>query len=178
MDPFVHLVAALNEHAVRFVVIGVAGANHYARSGATVFTTEDFDLFLPPDPANALRSWVASEAAGLQLFCGDEPLDRPRDEFLARQIVSRRALVRATDALQLHVDLTLVMAGFEFEPVWAERRLFAVEGVQVPVARLTHIVQSKAAVGRPKDRLFLATHEEALRDLIGREDGNKDRTGS
>jgi len=27
-------------------------------------------------------------------------------------------------------------------------------------------VQSKAAAGRPKDRLFLATHEEALRDLM------------
>jgi hypothetical protein len=41
-----------------------------------------------------------------------------------------------------------------------------VEGVEVPVARLRHIVDSKAAVGRPKDRLFLATHEEALRHLL------------
>jgi len=42
------------------------------------------------------------------------------------------------------------------------------ERYDVPVARLRHIVESKAAAGRPKDRLFLATHEEALRDLLRR----------
>ena len=44
------------------------------------------------------------------------------------------------------------------------------DGVEVPVARLSHVVRSKAAVGRPKDLLLLATHEEALRDLLKRED--------
>jgi hypothetical protein len=44
--------------------------------------------------------------------------------------------------------------------------VFKVEGVRVPVASLSDIVASKAAAGRPKDRLFLATHEEALRDLV------------
>ena len=34
-----------------------------------------------------------------------------------------------------------------------------------------HIVVSKAAAGRPKDRLFLATHEEALRELGRRRRG-------
>lgn len=49
------------------------------------------------------------------------------------------------------VDLSLVMAGFDFETVWAERRIFMVEGVDIPVARLRHIVESKAAAGRLKD---------------------------
>lgn len=57
------------------------------------------------------------------------------------------------------------MAGFTFEEVWSRRRTFIVGGVAVPVARLTDIVQSKAAAGRPKDCLFLATHEEAIRPL-------------
>jgi hypothetical protein len=84
-------------------------------------------------------------------------------------VVDTRALVRATDGRTLDVDLTLTMSGFDFETVWRERRLFRAEGVDVPVARLRHIVESKAAAGRPKDRLFLATHEEALRDLLRRE---------
>jgi hypothetical protein len=58
------------------------------------------------------------------------------------------------------------MEGFEFEEVWRQRRLFKVERVDIPVARLSHIVASKAAAGRPKDHLFLATHEEALRSLL------------
>jgi len=58
------------------------------------------------------------------------------------------------------------MAGFEFEQVWTSRRVFTVAGVDLPVARLSQIVASKAAAGRPKDRLFLETHKEALRELL------------
>jgi hypothetical protein len=63
------------------------------------------------------------------------------------------------------------MAGFAFDDVWPRRRVFKVEGVEIPVASLKDIVASKAAAGRPKDRLFLATHEEALRELGRRRRG-------
>jgi hypothetical protein len=159
------LAAALNRADVQYVTIGVAGANYWARSGHTVFTTEDFDLFLPLDPRNLQAAWQAAEDVGLDLFVGDDPLDRPRDLFLAERIVERRALVRASDGEGLDVDLTLVMAGFDFEPVFARRRTFMVEGVPIPVAGLRDIVASKAAAGREKDRLFLAAHAEALRSL-------------
>jgi hypothetical protein len=59
--------------------------------------------------------------------------------------------------------------GFDFDAVWRERRAFRVEDVAVPVARLTHIITSKHAAGRDKDRLFLATHREALEELLRRE---------
>jgi predicted nucleotidyltransferase len=168
-DPFHQLIQELGHRAVRFVVIGVAGANYFATNTGTLFTTADRDLFLPPDPDNLQRAWQGCEAAGVALWCGDEPLDSPRDRFLADAIVSRRALVRGTDEQSLRVDLTLVMADFDFETIWNERRIFVVEGVEVPVARLSHIVQSKAAVGRDKDRLFLATHADALKQLLGRD---------
>ena len=58
------------------------------------------------------------------------------------------------------------MAGFDFERVWAERRAFLIEGAEVPTARLRHIVESKHAAGRDKDKLFLATHKEALEQLL------------
>jgi predicted nucleotidyltransferase len=166
MEPFARLGAALNQAGVRFVVIGVAGANLWARSGQTIFATRDYDLFLPPDPENALLAWQAAEALGLRLFCGDEPLDRPRDLFLAQQIIERRALVRASDGEGFDVDLALVMAGFEFEDVFGRRRMFDVTGVPIGVALLRDIVASKAAAGREKDRLFLAAHAEALKSII------------
>lgn len=163
------LAAALHEAAVRYVTIGVGGANLWARSGHTIFTTRDYGLFLPSDPENAIRAWHAAEACGLDLFCGDEPLDRPRDLVLAGRIVERRALVTATDGRGFDVDFSLVMAGFDFETVFAQRRTFLVEGVPIGVARLRDIVASKAAAGREKDRLFLAAHAEALRSLIEEE---------
>lgn len=167
-DPFLNLIAAFAAADVRFVLIGLAGANYYALSGSTIFTTEDYDLFLPAAADNALAAWQASESLGFHLWSGDEPLDLPRDRFLAEQIVARRAQVHVTGQ-GLTVDLTMVMAGFDFDSVWPERRVFTIEGVEVPVARLSHIIASKAAAGRPKDRLFLATHEEALRSLLNEE---------
>jgi hypothetical protein len=169
VDPFTSLVAALHAAHVRFVLIGVWGANFWARSASTVFTTQDYDLLLPLDADDVLRAWRVCEQAGLRLWVGDEPLDEPRDLALARRVVDRRALVRATDGRTLDVDLTLTMSGFDFETVWRDRRSFRAEGIDIPVARLRHIVESKAAAGRPKDRLFLATHEEALRDWLRKE---------
>jgi hypothetical protein len=165
VDDFAALGRVLVAHDVRFLVIGVWGANFVASAAGAVFTTQDRVLFLPPDPDNLMRAWDACEAAGLVLSSGDEPLDAPHDRVIADAVVARRALTRATKD-DLQVDLTLVMAGFEFENVWNERRHFVVDGVEIPVARLTHIVESKAAAGREKDRLFLATHAEALRQLL------------
>ena len=152
------------------MLIGVGGANYYAHDGPTVFTTEDRDLFLPCDPDNLVRCWEACETARLELWAGNEPLDSPRDRWLAERVIERRAAVKATDYNELHVDLTLVMAGFDdFEAVWAERRTFRIDDADVSVARLLHIVKSKYSVGRDKDRLFLATHREALQALLDRE---------
>ena len=47
--PLAQLARALHERAVRFVLIGVGGANFHALDGATIFATEDRDkdtLFL------------------------------------------------------------------------------------------------------------------------------------
>ena len=43
---FLRLIRALNRIEARFVLIGVAGINHYARAGSSIFTTEDRDLFI------------------------------------------------------------------------------------------------------------------------------------
>jgi hypothetical protein len=174
MDAFARLVRSLLRARVRFVVIGLAGANYYARSGGMLFLTQDRDLFLPLDPDNLMTAWGACEAIGLALHSGGEPLDRPRDRFLAERVIANRALVRATDGVGLDVDLTFVMAGFDFETAWDQRRAFRVGAVEVPVARLGHIVESKRRAGREKDRLFLVTHAEAIRDLA--EADEKERT--
>jgi hypothetical protein len=166
LDPFARLVKRLRDARVRFVVIGVAGVNYYARAAGQIFTTLDRDLFLPPESANLLRCWRACASEGFALWAGDEPLGSPLDRGLADQVVSHRALVRAVGQ-DLQVDLSLVMTGFEFDPVWRERRLFRLENVSIPVASLEQIVKSKAAADRPKDRLFLASHEDTLSVLLG-----------
>lgn len=168
--PLAPVAQALVERSVRYLLIGVSGANVYAPGGQAIFITRDFDLFLPPNSDNLVRAWAACEDAGLELWSNDEPLDRPRDRWLADRIVERRALVRGTGPGELKIDLTLVMAGFDFETVWTERRMFTMEGADVPTARLLHIVTSKQIAGRPKDQLFLSTHKDALEQLLKRQD--------
>ena len=168
--PLAPLARALHARGARYVLIGVSGANLYAPSGQAVFTTDDFDLFLPPDPVNLLNAWTACEAANLELWLANEPLDRPRDQWLAEQVIQRMALTRVTGPDGLLADLTLVMKGFDFETVWNARREFMIDDVPIPVARLLHIVTSKHAAGRDKDKLFLATHRDALEQLLKRPD--------
>ena len=153
------------------MLIGIWGTNAHACDGASVFTTNDFDLFLPPDPHNLLEAWHACDELGFALRADREPLDSPCDRLLAQRVVDRRALVRATAPGGLAVDLMLVMSAFDFDRVWSERRRFIMDGVEVPVARLSHIVRSKTAAGRDKDRLFLATHADTLRQMLRDDEG-------
>ena len=166
MDPFLRAAKALNDAGVQYLVTGVWGANYYAKGA--LFVTSDQDVFLPRDWSNLLRAWRACEALGLDLRTDDEPLDRPRDEFLARAVVDRAALTSALDGQLLHVDFTLVMGTFAFDEVWSRRRSFQAHGATIPVASLADIVAAKATANRPKDRVFLATHAEELRRLLGR----------
>jgi len=39
-------------------------------------------------------------------------------------------------------------------------------GVEVPTARLTHIIESKQAAGRQKDQMFLTAHQDVLEQLL------------
>jgi len=166
---FHDLVGALNARGVRYLLIGVAGANYYGPGPAGLFVTRDRDLFLPLDTSNLLQAWHACESMSLDLTCSGEPLDRPRDEWLAKHVVAQRALTRASDGEELLVDLTLVMGDCLFDEVWQRRRTFVVEGHELPVASLLDIVTSKAAAGRPKDRLFFETHRDALREWLLRD---------
>jgi hypothetical protein len=96
MHPLAPVGRALVARAVRYVLIGVSGANLYGPGGQAIFATDDFDLFLPLDAGNLLEAWAACEEAGLDLWLGADPLDRPPDRWLAERIVERRALTRVT----------------------------------------------------------------------------------
>ncbi len=176
-DPFARLVAALVAARVRFVVVGAWGANYYARSSAIVLTTVDRDLFLPADAHNLLRAWGACSEVGLELRAQGDPLDYPRDLLLAERVVAAQGLTTATGALDLRVDLALVMGSLRFEEVWSRRRTFHVDDIEIPVASLADILVSKEQVGRDKDRLFLATWAEELRQFLESEPGRDRPSG-
>ena len=162
---FAAVVASLHARQVRFTLIGVWGANFHTVDASALFDTPDYDLFLPLDPDNLLRACQVAQALGLGLRTDGGLLDAPRDADQARAVVDQHAVTHAT-ASAMAINLRLNMAAFAFEPVWEERRTFLLEGVEIPVARLSHIIRSKAATNRETDRHFLATHAEVLRQML------------
>ena len=170
--PFLQLADELSRRSVPFVLIGVAGADYWARSAGTVLATQDRDLYLPLDADVLHSAWQSALHCGFELWAGTEPLSVPHDRALAGRVVESQATTTAVhpEIEGTEVDFTLSMAGFDFATVHAEHRPFRVGGTMVPVARLSHIVQSKARANRPKDRLFLATYEDALRRLLREEE--------
>jgi hypothetical protein len=64
MTTFVDACRALIRDGVRFVVIGVWGANYYARSVGTTLATRDLDAFLPLDAHNLVLAWKACKSVG------------------------------------------------------------------------------------------------------------------
>ena len=167
---FVDVVRRLVDHRVRFVIVGVGGANYYARSAGEIFSTLDRDLFLPIDSRNLLNAWSVARDLNYILWSGDEPLGEPVDQWLADRVVSLRATTTAIHSGGVQIDFMLDMKAFDFETVWTARRTFRIDDVEIPVARLSHIVESKTHANRPKDRQFLATWEERLRRLIDEEE--------
>ena len=117
MNAFIDACRALTRDGVRFVVIGVWGANYYARSAGATLSTNDLDLFVPPDAPNLLLAWRACQSVGFTLWAGDEPLDSPQTSEVANAVVARRTLTTAMNGAGAEIDLTMIMTGFTFAEV-------------------------------------------------------------
>lgn len=169
-EPYLDLIEALSSAGIRFVIIGVSAANYYARSATEIIATQDRDLFLPPDAANLLQAWRTGRRCGYELWAGNEPLVEPIDLALAERVVANRATTSATHGEGVTVDYTLEMAGFEFDRVMEDHRVFRIGSVEIPVARLSHVVDSKRRLNRPKDRLFLEIYKERLEAMLDDEE--------
>ncbi len=163
------LFRALGNARVRYMVIGVGGADLHARRSGKHFQTLDLDLFLPPDAENLERAWEACERAGWTLWSGREPLDEPHDELVARRVVEMRArtIARTEDALP--TDLTFVMGELDFEDIWLRRTFTHEDGEPIELARLSDILAAKRQVNRDKDQSFLAQNRAVLDELLAAE---------
>src|SRR5262245_34955514 len=124
------------------------GTGSLAAPDGTVLRARYHELFLPPEPENALRAWRACEAARLELWAGGEPLGAPLDLWLAEHVVAGRVRVRATDRKGLLVDLSLLVDGLEFEDLWPGRRSGTIDGVDVPFAEARSPSSKAAEPGR------------------------------
>ncbi len=139
------LARAFADAGVDYLFIGKSGAILLGYPGVT----QDVDLFLPDDQANAERIVVALDRLGFTL-----------DDPLRTAIRERRDFVQIKSG-PFDVDLVFAPDGIEsYEQARARRVLH--DGF--PVASLRDIIASKRASGREKDLLELELLEDFRRE--------------
>lgn len=161
------IVAILNRHGVKYVLIGGYAALLH---GAPVVTV-DVDITPAPDRANLARLAEALRELHAQLRASgvDEPLDIPLDEQTFEQFPTVLTLrTRHGD-----LDISLHPSGPAGRPFDYERLMRSAVVVRLPepvsVAALDDVIASKRAAGRPKDLAVLPLLYE-LRDQLGNGD--------
>jgi hypothetical protein len=165
VNPYVEALGSLARARVPYVVVGAFGANLYGEQAGIVIRTLDCDLLLPADEKILARALKRLRRLRFRLEAGGEPLP-DEDRVVLKGIVRARACVRAVRGA-CTIDLPLEIAGCAFKDLWKKRRRFRLGGIGVNVAPLEMILKSKERAGREKDLLFLATYQDALKQLLG-----------
>lgn len=127
------LFRSLNEHDVRYVVIGATAfpVHGYARA------TLDVDVFIEPTEENARKTMAALRAFGYDVS------DLTVEDLLEKKVLIRQYIVQT--------DLHPFVKGVRWEDVWANRLESVLGGTPVAFASLDDLIRMKRAAGRPKD---------------------------
>lgn len=157
-DPYLAVVRRFNRFGVRYVVVGMAGINYYARDPSGTFSSMDFDLFIEPTLQNVEAAVQALRPLGVAIGTADGLL---APGTLRRIVRDRRTLIVTTPE-GLTVELLLSVSGYPFSAMARDANTFTLRGVPVKVGQLQKLLQSKRLAGRPKDRAFLRRYRQLL----------------
>lgn len=159
-DPYRAVVHQFNRVGVRYIVVGMSGINYYAESPAQTFATLDYDIFIEPTLRNVEQALRCMTRLGFSIGTSTGFLKAGDIRVVVRE---RKTLV-ATTPDGLMVELLLRISGYAFSDLARDAATFTVRGVPVKVGRLTKLLASKKAAGRPKDRQFLHRYQALLEE--------------
>lgn len=153
------VVDTLNQHGVRYVLIGGVAATLHG----SPLRTGDTDVCPDARPDNLEKLAVALRA--LRARIRTEGVDGGLPFACDAAFLSRVALLNLeTDAGDL--DLSFVPSGTRgYDDLVVHVARFDLDGVVAPTAALLDIIRSKTAADRPKDQASLPVLEELARKL-------------
>jgi predicted nucleotidyltransferase len=127
------LLKLLNEHSVRYVIIGATAfpVHGYARA------TLDIDLFIDATLENARSTLAALKDVGYDVT------DVSLEDLLTKKLLIRQYI--------LATDIHPFVAGVTFEEVWQNRVEDKIGQTPANFASLDDLIRMKQAAGRPKD---------------------------
>lgn len=134
---FKELLKKLNEHQVKYLVVGAYAVMKYTEPRYT----KDFDIWVEPASRNAQRVFEALAEFGA-------PMNQVQVEDFAN-----RELVFQIGIEPLRIDIMMGIKGLEFSDAWPQRVLTTLEDVSMNLISKEDLLVAKIAAGRPQDLL-------------------------
>ena len=149
MIPFERVLQLLNEHDIRYVVVGgIAVILH-----GSPRLTADLDIIVDLEPLNARRAIEVLQRAG---FVGEIPIDVRHfaDESIRRTWITEKNM----KALSLHdgqspptvIDI-LAESPITFEDLYQRAKVVSLESMTLRIASIPDLIALKRVAGRPED---------------------------
>jgi hypothetical protein len=162
--PFEDILAALNQHGVRYVIVGGLAVILHGH----VRVTADIDLVIDLEPAQARAAIDALVGTGLRPLVPVDPTafaDKgTRESWVRDKNMQVFSLHDPMDPAR-HADL-FVRHPIPFEELWAASATVRYGSTEVRVASLGHLKRMKRAAGRTQDLADI----EALEIIHGEDD--------
>lgn len=141
---FRELLVILNAHNVRFLVVGGYAVIHYAEPRYT----KDLDLWIEPNPANALRFRAAMIEFGAWLK------EMSVEDFSTPQVMFQIGMPPS------RIDFLTSVPGVAFPACWNNREQVSLGDISIPFISKSDLILAKLHANRPQDQLDV----QALRD--------------
>lgn len=161
MALFEPIFAALNDHHVRYVVVGgLATVLHgYAR------LTADIDLVVDLEPVEARRAVTTLVGLGFRPRVPIDPLDFADPEVRRKWIDEKgmRALSFWDPANPMRELDLFVEPPIDFQLLWQHAEIVHVRGAHVRIASISDLIHMKRIAGRPEDLIDIEALQEIQR---------------
>jgi hypothetical protein len=135
---FKELLSVLNEHRVKYLVVGAYAVSVHAQPRAT----KDIDILVRPDPDNAKAVFTALAKFGAPLQC-----------YTLADFAEPGPFFRMGNP-PVGVDILTEIPGVDFDAAWQRRIedvVDAASGLKAEFLSADDLIASKLATGRPQD---------------------------
>jgi Nucleotidyl transferase AbiEii toxin, Type IV TA system len=150
---FIDLIALLNKHKAKYLVIGGYAVGYHAQARAT----KDLDILILPAPKNAQAVFNALQEFGAPLRTKADP--QGTDRFAACRALSPKDFEDEDSWFMMGtppiaVDILAKIPGVAFNAAWKNRvtvKLDEQQGITAHVISRDDLIAAKLASGRPQD---------------------------
>ena len=164
LNPYESILKKLNKAKVNYVLIGVSGINYYVNDPGDLFSTQDCDVLVKPEPKNLLSALKAMESGSFKLETNHEPVGTV-DLWLAKRVIEQAATINARKE-GLRIDIVCNAGKIPFKDWFRTKRHFHIGKMKIPVGGLPQLLRAKENSDREKDRIFLKLYKVKLKDLL------------